>query len=333
MARTDGFLLLPVTLALVLVGALAYALTRDAGMNIAGVEAEYDAEAARYLAEGAFNLARWRNNQKKCNGVASFQATKLYRYSLKSSNIGTTPGDLVGTMTANDITEVKSNSGDKVKGYITVDVSSATTRTPAGAQRILRTVPRYDFDKDPVTTQVAGGASITIHSGAPPQDKVNYMELTDSGAANQSYGLLRFDLSTVPAKALVKEAKIELERDGGEPWFLPFRKLTLHRVTRPWDPATASWNSPDWSKPGGDYSLNGVDSHHMVEGLYVAYVVDDGIYTWHIDTLAAGWLDGTVPNYGVLFKPTNLNKSRFRTFASSVGQVPKLTLAYFPPCT
>jgi Tfp pilus assembly protein PilX len=319
--RARGFLLLPVMLTLVLVGALAYAMTREAGMNGSGVDAEYDTEAARYLAEAAFNLARWRNSQQGCNGVVKFADTRLYRYNLNSKNVGTAQSDLVGTMKVSSISEVKGN-GNKEKGYITIDASSETARDPAGSRRIVRTVPRYDLAGSKlVTTPVTSGLSTTIYTGTPPVDLVNFIELTDG--PSPSHGLVRFDLSAIPDKALVKEARLELERKGGEFFFWPLRFLSIHRVTRPWD-ATTVWDSPAWSQPGGDYAPD-----------YAAtsLIADDRIYAWSVDTLAAGWLDGTLPNYGVLLKPSQLVKSRFRAFKSSAGQIPRLILTYYPPCT
>ena len=56
------------------------------------------------------------------------------------------------------------------------------------------------------------------------------------------------------------------------------------------------------------------------------------MYDWRIDTLVAGWVDGTLPNYGLLLKPTRLEKSRFRAFNSADPDIPKLTVTYYPRC-
>ena len=322
--RAHGFLLLPVTLTLVIVGALAYAMTRDAGAAIGNVEADYDTEAARYLAEAALNLTRWRNNQQQCGAVARFQPTPLYRYNLANGRVGTAPADLVGTMSLNDVVIVKNNS-DNLKNGIAVDVSSATTTLPAAAHRIVRTVPRYDLgSKKDAVIRGNNGANTFIYAGpnATPQGSMAYMELTDDGPSRQSYGLLHFGMGPIPKNALVREATLKLKRFDGE-WFpLLGRKVDIHRVTTAWDYRTATWSFP-WSKAGGDYAAEPVAS---------AMITISAPYYWRIEALVAGWVDGTMPNHGLLLKPTNLDKSRFSAFASGTSDGPELTVTYHERC-
>jgi hypothetical protein len=294
-------------------------------MGVASVEAEYDLEAARYLAEAGFNLARWKNHQLRCNGVASFEPTRLYRYSLASKNIGTTPGDLVGTMSVskNGIFVVKNNS-DKEQGYLSIDVVGETVSTPAASQRIVRTVSRYDLgDRKLATIQSNGGTDTFIHNGSDsgPQGAKTYMELTDT-AAGQSYGLLWFNLGPIPKHSLVEDAELGLERFEGEWPSIQPRRIDLHRVTSPWDAATATWTAP-WSRPGGDYAPDAVTS---------TLIGGNGVYDWRLDTLVAGWVDGTLPNHGVLLKPVRLDKTRLHGFTSTDPDIPKLTVTYYPRC-
>jgi len=325
--RTRGFLLLPMALTLVAVGAVAYAMTRDAGTSITRVDAAYDTEAARYLAEAAVNYARWKNNQTNCNAAASFAATPLYRYSLASGNVGTSAADLVGTMTLNNVTVVSNNSSND-KGSIIVDASSATTSAstsvPAGSLRIVRTVPRYNLTSVKQATITGGGGADTfIYTGANPvpQGTTAYLEMTDNGAADQSYGLIRFSFAALPKNALVKDATLRLTRTGGSIVGL-VPALYIYRVTTPWDSATATWSLP-WSKPGGDMANGPVDG--TLIGL-------NGYYYWHIDTLVAGWMDGTMANNGLLLKPNDLYKARFSAFGSGADD-PQLTVTYYERCT
>lgn len=323
-ARTRGFLLLPMALTLVAVGALAFAMTRDAGMSVNRVDAEYDTEVARYLAEAAVNLARWKNNQQNCNAAATFAPTPLYRYSLANNDVGTGAADLVGSMTLNAITVVGNNANND-KNSITVDVSSATTTAPAASLRIVRTVSRYNLNT--LKTAViggAGGANTTIaNSGSmTPQGTMAYIELTDNGAGDQSYGLVRFGLATIPKNALVKDATLRLKRFDGESIFVFGKRLDIHRMTTAWDPQTAVWNLP-WLKPGGDYAADPVDG---------SWIVDNRYYFWRLDALVAGWMNGTLANNGVLLKPTNLNKSRFSAFTSGDADGPQLTVNYYERC-
>ena len=323
--RAGGFLLLPVALTLVAVGALAYAMTRDAGTSITRVDAGYDTDVARYLAEAAVNLARWNNSRTNCsNTAASFSPTPLYRYSLASGDVGTTAADLVGTMTLNSASVV-SNNASSDKGNVIVDVSSATTTSPAASIRIARTVFRYNL-ANLKTAAIAGGggANTFIYTGANPvpQGSTNYLELTDNGNADQSYGLVRFSFSTITKNALVKDATLRLKRYDGESSALPNRKLDVYRLTSTWDPASATWSVP-WARPGGDYPASPVASSPITDNRY---------YTWRLDGLVAGWVDGTMPNNGVLLKPTGLLDSRFSAFTNSDGNGPVLTVNYYERC-
>jgi type II secretory pathway component PulK len=63
MKRQRGLVLLPMTLALALVAVVAYGMTRDGAMNVSAVDAQFDTERARYLAEAGVNLVKWRNQQ------------------------------------------------------------------------------------------------------------------------------------------------------------------------------------------------------------------------------------------------------------------------------
>jgi Tfp pilus assembly protein PilX len=324
--RTRGFLLLPVALTLVAVGALAYAMTRDAGMSVTGVDAEYDTDVARYLAEAAVNLARWNNNKTNCSSSpATFSPTTLYRYNLAKGSVGTTPADLVGTMTLNSISIVSNNSNNN-KNSITVDVSSATTATPPGSQQIVRTVYRYNLTNRR-TANLSGsgaGANTTISTtNATPQGTMAYMELTDNGPGDQSFGLLRFNLNALPRNALVRDATLRLKRISGEFTPLFTRRLDIQRVTSAWDSATATWSLP-WSKAGGDVAAESIDSSPIgIDGYY---------YFLRLDALVAGWMDGTLANNGVLLKPTSLNKSRFAAFSSGDTDGPQLTVNYYERC-
>lgn len=331
MLRANGFLLLPVTLTLVVVGALAYAMTQDADMGMASVDAEHDAEAARYLAEAAFNLARWKNYHLPCNKFVEspFSSVTLYRYDLANERVGTGLADRVGQMRLNNkIIDIGNNSNNE-KGFITIDVGSVTTTEPAGSKRIVRTVPRFDLGmKKTVAITDTGGASTFILNrfDAPPQGAMDYMELTDQGEKNQSYGLVRFDLHPIPKNALVAQARLKLRRFDGEMSPLFGRTVHVHRITTAWDPRTATWAFP-WSTTGGDYAAD------AVAGTPILSTFGAVNYYWQVDALAAGWINGTLPNHGMLLKPSKLAGSRFSGFPSGRVDGPELTVTYYPACT
>jgi hypothetical protein len=197
--------------------------------------------------------------------------------------------------------------------------------SPAASLRIVRTVFRYNLSNlKTAAITGGGGASTFIYTGANPvpQGSASYLELTDNGPGDQSYGLVRFSLSTIAKNALVKDATLRLKRNEGESTALSNRKLDLYRLTSAWDPATATWSVP-WVRPGGDYPATPVASSPINDNTY---------YTWRLDGLVAGWVDGTMPNNGVLLKPTGLIDSRFSAFTNSDGNGPQLTVNYYERC-
>jgi hypothetical protein len=220
---------------------------------------------------------------------------------------------------------VVGNNSNSDKGNLIADVSGSTMTSPAASLRIVRTVFRYNLSNLKTAAITGGGGANTfIYTGANPvpQGSASYLELTDNGPGDQSYGLVRFSLSTIAKNALVKDATLRLKRNGGESTALPNRKLDLYRLTSAWDPASATWSVP-WVKPGGDYPATSVASSPIDDNTY---------YTWRLDGLVAGWIDGTMPNNGVLLKPTGLIDSRFSAFTNSDGNGPQLTVNYYERC-
>ena len=60
MTPQRGLVLLPVTLVLAIVGTLAYVMTRDGTMNVSTIDAQYETDRMRYLAEAGVNLLKFR---------------------------------------------------------------------------------------------------------------------------------------------------------------------------------------------------------------------------------------------------------------------------------
>lgn len=100
--------------------------------------------------------------------------------------------------------------------------------------------------------------------------------------------LLKFDLSEIPATAVVLEAKLYLyyyEWFTGDP---VGRQYDLHRALEDWNEGTVTWaNQP---------------SHHGdIEGYAIVPSAYDWMI-WDIKTLVQKWVEGTYPNYGVKLK-------------------------------
>lgn len=98
--RHAGFLLLPVSLLLAVIGALSYALVQDIGS--ASRPAAREAERARQLAEAGIAHATWKLNQlTTCSGYTDIATTSLGsdQYQVTVSPSSGSPVTLTATAT------------------------------------------------------------------------------------------------------------------------------------------------------------------------------------------------------------------------------------------
>jgi YD repeat-containing protein len=110
------------------------------------------------------------------------------------------------------------------------------------------------------------------------------------------HSLVKWDVSAIPKDALVLSGDAGLYQSGST---VPVTKaVTLHRVTRDWTNG-ASWNTYDgthaWTTAGGDYDPAPAASQNDP-----AY--NNGWIDWYPTALVQRWVDGSLPNYGVVVK-------------------------------
>lgn len=164
---------------------------------------------------------------------------------------------------------------------------------------------------------------------------VNFLTGEDA-AGLESRGLIQFDLSSIPANAVISSAKLYLVLDSDVDT-AGARTIDIHRVTRTWgegtksnDTATtgeSSWNSSavptTWTAAGGDYDAT-PDGSASVNGT--------GSCEFTITDLVKEWRAGTA-NYGILIKDhttgTTSTRKRFETSDSTTaGNRPNLEITY-----
>lgn len=135
----------------------------------------------------------------------------------------------------------------------------------------------------------------TYLSGVEPSPVGGEVEMRtgrdNSGA--RMYALIRFDVSMIAAgfaSARLRLYQVSSGRTG---------TLTthVHRVTRAWDEATASWTDASagtpWSVAGGDADLAEIATTPVPLGA-------SGWYEWDVTPLVRDWIAGTHPNHGML---------------------------------
>jgi hypothetical protein len=166
----------------------------------------------------------------------------------------------------------------------------------------------------------------------------------DGAGANARRGLLRFDLASIPADAVIESAELRLTVPSGNT--ANGRDFSLYRMLVDWQegtrsgnngsaamPGDATWNNrahPDqpWGAPGG---LAGTD--FLATASATTFVGGFGNYTWTglADDVAA-WLLEPAGNFGWMLMSDDENTSqsarRFGSRTASTNARPSLTIMY-----
>jgi Tfp pilus assembly protein PilX len=269
--RHAGFLLLPVSLLLAVIGALSYALVQDIGS--ASRPAAREAERARQLAEAGIAHATWKLNQlTTCSNYSSLPAT-----SLGSDQYQVT---------------VSPSSGSPVTLTATATLASGLAGSSATLRRQV-----YKTSGNTLTYTVktdTAGSDTTLNAATP--DKNYGGSVTMGLTQNAEYPLLRFDLSSLPVGSRIVDAKLTLYRVSPGSFSLALRAVEAHRVLEPWVDGTkngatgadgATWQTYDgvhaWQIAGATVeSISALDTAH-----YHVYLSSNPI-EWSITNLVQG---------------------------------------------
>ena len=151
--------------------------------------------------------------------------------------------------------------------------------------------------------------------------------LSNSQTNGQSRLLLRFDLSGIPTGATIQSAVLELFYQSSR--VNTAETLRLHRLTRSWTEAGATWRTYDgtnnWTVQGGDFD----------PAVIASATVDATVNVWkqwNVTSLVQSWASGTAANFGVLLESPPNSANSERRFVSSenavAAQRPRLTITY-----
>jgi hypothetical protein len=158
------------------------------------------------------------------------------------------------------------------------------------------------------------GSSPTRNYGAD-----NKFEVRPDNNADRR-GLLKFDLSSIPANARITSATLYLYENGNKTGQTTY----LYRVTSNWSESTVTWIT--WSTPGGDF-----DSSTP----YFAYLPEQSncMLTMDIANLVQAWVNGIYNNYGLMLYSTGPNHIISYTSKedSNSSEWPRLNIVYVLP--
>ncbi|MBM4430209.1 MAG: DNRLRE domain-containing protein, partial [Chloroflexi bacterium] len=174
-----------------------------------------------------------------------------------------------------------------------------------------------------------GGSEDThIYQYAP---NTNYCQrdLLEVGYKQQYAALLHFDLSTIPAQALIEQATLHLYAVG---WSGSNLSLDLYAILRNTQPCQTTWNQ---AQAGSNWALPGANAATDRRSVPESSVTTSGIYQWYpfdITSLVQEWVEGSLPNNGMLLRgSSSLSTVTFRlasTQYATVSQRPKLVVTY-----
>ena len=154
-----------------------------------------------------------------------------------------------------------------------------------------------------------------IASGYPTQGSFSsYSFYTGLSGTGENRALIRFDLDELPAGAVVHTATLGLSQ------YTPASGETVHiyRMTQGW-----SEGEPTWATFSGSYDAYSWASFESVGGSITADVTD----------LAAVWVSGAQPNYGMMLinSPAQTSDRYLSSEYSDVGMRPWLEVCYTAP--
>lgn len=158
-------------------------------------------------------------------------------------------------------------------------------------------------------------------------NNVPYLWLND---ADKNRILMKFNLSSIPRTARILSAELGLYEDSHrghryslDPFIMP--------VLESWNKDSVNWNTRDeitpWTEIGGYFDKWEVcffPSEMMVNPVNTLYTAD-------ITSLVQYWVDGSFPNYGMLFSAFRIGSDTSYRFISSEGPQdfrPKLKIVY-----
>ena len=198
-------------------------------------------------------------------------------------------------------------------------------------------ISRLHSQEDPVTLTATQSTTLRPDTLGDPGWIPNAIDLMIYGPknANPNYrGLVQFDLSNIPKNPPVTAAvlKITFYKLSGVRNKVKLDLIRIHRLVRPWDEKSASWNKSlaedEWLNKGGDFDPAPVASSYFTEDM--TGDPSDKPMEFDITSTVQGWQSGAFPNFGLaLIDSDNDSTTNARPYSRKAEKDesrPKLTL-------
>ncbi len=173
------------------------------------------------------------------------------------------------------------------------------------------------------------GSEDTYISKYPPDANYCGAETLLMGYWQQYIGLMRFDVSLLPAHAVVTEAKLQMYAVS---WGSDDMTLGAYQVLRDVTMCEADWTQSQegnaWGLPGANDTMH--DRRADPESSFYA----DSNRKWYeldLTRLVQGWVNGSLENNGVLLlaEPTNASFRFASSYYYRVSERPALVIDYY----
>ncbi len=188
-------------------------------------------------------------------------------------------------------------TADEVPNVSALSNVAAVTSSGLGEKILQYGLDGYTGVRD--NYMYAGGAT-TNYGGIERMTVCGY---ASQGAGNIQRGMVRFDLSSVPAGTAITSAKLYLysydavQSKGSSGFY------GVYRLTRDWSESASSWNqatgSVAWTTPGGDF-LAGPDATSAKQPN-----ASPCWYEWDVTDAVQEMIDGPAANFGWVVKCTD----------------------------
>ena len=332
-ARSRGFTLLPVVIAMTVVAAIAFLMNRANAINADIVAGRAERERARYAAEAGLQAVNYAVQKAACVGPYPTSAAPLAdaslggaAYSAYASGAAGSPLTLTATGTFNGAT-------------VTL------TRNIHAYQPAVRT---YIYQPGP-----ASGIDTWVDQANAGQNHGASDEIGLSGVSGGASHelLIRFDLSFFPAGSRVAlrfdalgnpipGATLELFKNGSGSSGFTNSFIDVHVVPRAvWvegngnSGSGATWNTYDGAVPWASVGSR-FDSRVLSR---TPFSGNSGWQQFEVTDAVAAWMTPGLTNAGLLLRSSPTAPAMSSRYVSSdslsdPSKRPKLTINYFLPC-
>lgn len=312
--RTQGFVLLPVVLALTLIAAVSLLLNRGGAMNMSLAARGLQADAARYVAEAGLAQLNFQTQGRNCAGYTDLGTTTIgaHTFTATVNPKSGTPVALSATATTADGARATLTRNNVTVYQTTLQNFTLQPRTVLEDATIWKSSKTFNF-----------GAATVLTVSNP-----------------NARALVKFDLASIPAGSIVQSAQFMLYKDNSSGGSGTGSTISAYRITRAWTEGTqtgaasatgVSWDAfngtSPWASPGADYDTS--------LGATIPYDVAQGWKTWDVTQIVDSWIRGGYTNNGLILIGSSSMPGADYVSGDDTSQpnnTPKLVVSAYPPC-